>query len=251
MGADRQPALIPSQDRVAHAGHRARPGQGCKNGWIVRIRPIWPFLYLGMGARQMAWPVLWGADMDAVLFEMKRGHLAAARFARRMLKRFEMTPARFDLMTAIGAKGAVQSDLWRRLGVVRSAVSELLRALLALEWVKRVRASDDGRTWFVTWTQRGRDAYVRANEGCVLSGDVGVHVDAALVNRDYERDPESKRIELIHLMDSFIVEFGWWKQGDDSLYIWDPEETYHWFAEMDPPWTCGDVPFVSAWASDR
>jgi hypothetical protein len=64
------------------------------------------------------------------------------------------------------------------------------------------------------------------------------------VERDYDRDPEPERLGLINTMWNFILEFGWFQRGEDSLYIWDPEETYHWFAEMNPPWTCGDVPFA-------
>ncbi len=182
--------------------------------------------------------------MDAVLFEMKRAHLGAARFVRRMLRPFGLTPARFDLMTAIGSRGARQCDLWRRLNVVRSVISEMLRALLDLGWLRRTRALD-GRTWRVMWTEVGREVYSKANEACALSGDVGVHVDAALVEREYERDPEPKRYEVILNALSLLYEFGWKQRNHDPMYIWDPEETYHWFAEMDPPWTCGDVPFVT------
>jgi DNA-binding MarR family transcriptional regulator len=185
------------------------------------------------------------AGMDAVLFEMKRAHLGAARFARRVLRPYGLTPARFDLMTAIGSRGARQCDLWRRLNVVRSVISEMMKALLALEWVRRTHATD-GRTWRVVWTDLGRAVYERANAERVLSGDVGVHVDAALVERSYERDPEPTRIELIIVALNLLYEFGWKQRDHDSLYIWDPEETYHWFAEMNPPWTCGDVPFVSS-----
>ena len=192
----------------------------------------------------MACPVHWGPDMDAVLFEMKRGHLSGNRFARRKLKPYGLTPARFDLMNAIGVKGARQCDLWKRLNVVRSVISKMVGSLLELEWLKRVRAKD-GRTWFVTWTELGRAMYKRANDDCVHSGDVGVHVDAVLVNRDYESDPEEQRISLIMMMRSFLEEFGWYIRAAESLYIWDPEETYHWFAEMNPPWTCGDIPFVT------
>jgi len=185
--------------------------------------------------------------MDAVAFEMKRAHLAVARFVRRMLRPFGMTPARFDLMTAIGGTrgGAKQCDLWRRLNVVRSVTSEMLKALLELGWVKRTRAVVDKRTWLVTWTELGREVYTQANEACALSGDVGVQIDAALVERDYERDPEPKRYEVIRNAMNLRYEFGWKQNNHDSMYIWDPEETYHWFAEMDPPWTWGDVPFVT------
>lgn len=185
-----------------------------------------------------------GSGMDAVLFEMKRAQLSGARFARRTLKPYALTPARFDLMNAIGPRGARQCDLWRQLNVVRSVISEMLSSLLELAWVKRVRAAD-GRTWLVMWTRLGRAVYERANSECVLNGNVGVHVDAVLVDRDYERDPEPKRIALIYALADFVAEFGWWLEDADSLYISDPEEYYHWFADTELPWF-GKVPFVSA-----
>jgi DNA-binding MarR family transcriptional regulator len=174
---------------------------------------------------------------------VKRGHLSGARFARRLLKPYALTPARFDLMNAIGSRGARQCDLWRRLNVVRSVISEMLASLLELAWVKRVRAAD-GRTWLVMWTRRGREIYERANSECVSSGHVGVHVDAVLVDRDYERDPEPKRITLIYALGKFVEEFGWWLATGNSLYLFDPEEYYHLFADTELPWV-GKVPFVT------
>jgi len=190
----------------------------------------------------MARPLHRARAIDAVLFEMKRGHLSASRFARRALRPFALTPARFDLMNAIGARGARQCDLWRQLNVVRSVISEMLRALLDLRWVKRVRAAD-GRTWLVMLTQRGRAVFERANSRWVESGDATVQVDAVLAEHHYEVDPETKRVGLISMMMSFIDEFGWRFAEPDSLYVWDPAEYYGWFA--DPPGTFGEVPFVT------
>ncbi len=44
-------------------------------------------------------PSALGRAMDGVLFEMKKAHLAGARFARTLLKPFgqALTPARFNL----------------------------------------------------------------------------------------------------------------------------------------------------------
>ncbi len=181
--------------------------------------------------------------MDAVLFAMKKGHLSATRFSRRALKPFALTPARFDLMHAIG-RGARQCDLWRRLNVVRSVISEMLAALLELEWVQRVRA-EDGRTWLVSLTERGREVFERAYDHWVESGEVAVYVDSVLVDGHIEIDPEKHRIGLIMKMSNFVERLGWWLGGAPSLYMWDPEDYYFWFAEMNPPWTCGEVPFVT------
>jgi DNA-binding MarR family transcriptional regulator len=182
--------------------------------------------------------------MDAVFFEVKRAHLAGARACGRALKPFALTPARFDLMNAIATLGrARQSDLWRMLGVVRSVVSEMLGALAQLGWVKRVRAAD-ARTWLVMLTRSGRAVFERAYERWVASGDVGVRVDAALVDRDFERDPEEVRIGLIMNASKLIQEFGWFRRGAPDLYLWDPEDYYFLFADPDLPGVSFDVPFV-------
>ncbi len=185
-----------------------------------------------------------GGVMDAVLFGLKGGHLSASRFARRALRPFALTPARFDLMNALGRRGARQCDLWRRLNVVRSVVSEMVGALLELGWVKRVRAAD-GRTWLVSLTKRGRDVFERAYARWVESGDAAVYVDAVLVDRQFEVDPARSRIELITLTARFIDELGWELPRARSLYPWDPADYYFFFADMDPPSTYGPVPFVT------
>ena len=77
----------------------------------------------------MGTPPALGARMDAVMFEVKGAHLAMQGFGRRMLRRFGLTPARFDLMNAVAARGMKQSDLWKRLNVVRSVICEMLRSL--------------------------------------------------------------------------------------------------------------------------
>ena len=183
-----------------------------------------------------------GRGMDALLFEMKRGQLSAARMARRALKPFELTPARFDLMNAIGA-GARQCDLWRRLNVVRSVVSEMIGALLELGWVRRVRAADS-RTWLVSLTRRGHEVFERAYQRWVDSGDIGVHVDAVLVNRRYESDPETTRAEITTVMWRFIEELGWSFHDEHWLYRCDIEDYYFLFADETTRWSPG-VPFVS------
>ncbi len=64
-------------------------------------------------------------------------------------------------------------------------------------------------------------------------------------NRHFESDPERYRIELITLASNFIEEFGWDLRRAPSLYPWDPADYYFLFADMDPPRTYGDVPFVT------
>jgi DNA-binding MarR family transcriptional regulator len=80
----------------------------------------------------------WGWWMDAILFGMKRGHQAALRFEHGVLAPFGLTPARFDMLYALGQRLSVrQSELRRELGVARSTVSRMLASLERLGWVER------------------------------------------------------------------------------------------------------------------
>ena len=182
--------------------------------------------------------------MDAVFFEVKRAHLAGARACGRALRPFALTPARFDLMNALGADGLKQSDLWKRLNVVRSVVCEMVRALEALGWVLRVRAAD-ARTWLVTLTRRGREVFARAYDRWVESGDVAVHMDYGLVRRHAEIDAEEVRTDFLHVCDALHEVFRTlpWFRGRD-LYTWRPEDYYAWLTW--PGEITDDVPFVSA-----
>jgi len=180
--------------------------------------------------------------MDAVMFEVKGTHLAFQRAGRSFLRKYGLTPARFDLMNALGRDRIKQSDLWKRLNVVRSVVSEMVRALQALSWVKRVRAAD-GRTWLVMLTRRGRDAFERAYAECVENGDVTVTVDAALTNGHVELDAMRRRDELIGVAGDVQAMFRTtpWFRGRD-LYVVDIEEYCYWLTW--PGELPGEVPFV-------
>ncbi len=120
--------------------------------------------------------VLRASLMDAVNFSIKRAHLALLRLGRSLLTDDGLTPARFDLMNALGPTGAKQSDLCRQLEVVRSVVSEMLASLEKLGWIERVR---EGRTKLVKLTAAGREVFERADK-LVTSGEVGACVDQAL-----------------------------------------------------------------------
>ena len=77
--------------------------------------------------------------MDEIIFGMKRGHLASARFGHRLLAPFGLTPARFDMLYALQNVGLYQTQLAQMLGVARSTVSRMLAALEKLGWVCRFR----------------------------------------------------------------------------------------------------------------
>ena len=184
----------------------------------------------------------WG--MDAVMFHLKGAHLAAQRVGRGLLRRFGLTPARFDLMHAVAATGMRQSDLWKRLGVVRSVVCEMVRSLEVLGWVKRVRAVDS-RTWTVQLTRRGREVFERAYARWVESGDASLYMDAALTGGHVESDAQEKRLHMIYACDdvhaAFRTQPGFFAP---ELYPWHPEDYYFMLTNPDEP--PGRIPFVTA-----
>ena len=163
--------------------------------------------------------------MDGVLFEMKRAHLAGARFARALLKPFgkKLTPARFNLMYALHGKPMRQSDLWKLLGVVRSVVSEMLDALHELGWVKSIRAAD-GRTRLISLTRFGRMLIDVAYKRCVLSGDMPLEVERALAGPREREKPWRERYKGALIATRLTEQFGWWLEGASDLYVWDPAD---------------------------
>jgi DNA-binding MarR family transcriptional regulator len=183
--------------------------------------------------------------MDAVMFEMKAAHLAVQNVGRKRLRPYGLTPARFDLMNALGRKGLKQSDLWKRLNVVRSVISEMVRALEALAWVKRVRAAD-GRTWLVMLTQRGRAIFKSAFDDCLESGNIAVEMDFGLTDGRAEADAMNRRNEFLHSCTALARMFRTqprFRRRRGSLYTWEAEDYWFWLIEPgDPP---GKVPFVT------
>ena len=92
--------------------------------------------------------------MDAILFGVKRADQAAIRFGHKVLAPFGLTPARFDMLFAVGKHLSLgQNELRRELGVARSTVSRMLGALERLGWIhrderrhtRRIKLTDAGR----------------------------------------------------------------------------------------------------------
>jgi DNA-binding MarR family transcriptional regulator len=163
--------------------------------------------------------------MDGVLFEMKKAHLAGARFGRELLKPFggKLTPARFNLMFALYDKPMRQNDLWKMLGVVRSVVSEMLDSLHDLRWVKAIRAAD-GRTRLISLTRLGRTLIQVAYEHCCLSGEMPLAVDRALEGKRGDVKARDARYDGAFIATTLTKFFGWWLEGVKDLYVWDLTE---------------------------
>ena len=195
--------------------------------------------------------------MDGILFEMKKAHLAGARFGRVLLKPFggKLTPARFNLMFALHSKSMRQSDLWKLLGVVRSVVSEMLDSLRRLKWVKAIRAAD-GRTKLISLTRFGRMLIDTAYKHCILSGDMPLEVDRALEDPNERRKAYRERYTGALIATRLTEHFGWTLEDPPDLYIWDLSvfgrqldwpisETAHWELRVADPGVI-DAPMFQA-----
>ena len=98
------------------------------------------------------------AVMDDLLFAYKRVHLAGNRHAMLLLRAFELTPARFDLMRILYGNNYSRAQSWLRahLGVARATISKMLQAMEKLGFVEREIDEDDRRTKKVTLTYKAR-----------------------------------------------------------------------------------------------
>ena len=167
------------------------------------------------------------------MFAAKRAHLGAERFGRRMLRGFGLTPARFDLMKVASDRfGIKQTELWRLLGVVRSAVSEMVAILEELGLVRRRRDELDRRTWLVSLTARGREVFERAHDALVESGEITLRVDAVLAGGMVEVDTVQQRYEYVGSSFGIAAAFGTRIPYYWDLYLWDYEDFYAWFIEQ-------------------
>src|SRR5947209_1051902 len=133
--------------------------------------------------------------MDAVFFSMKRAHLGGQRLGRALLEPFGLTPARFDMLnTIVDCEVPItQSELTRRLGVVRAAVCEMVHALVGLKILKRVRAADS-RTWIVQLTVLGKRLQKAAYDALINEGVATQWTDSLITNR-LDIDPAPRRHE--------------------------------------------------------
>lgn len=84
--------------------------------------------------------------MHRAIWAVKRAHWKSWAWMRRVLRKLNVTPARFDALFAIHERGVImQSQLQRVLGVVKSTISELLRDLERVGLVVRGARFRSGR----------------------------------------------------------------------------------------------------------
>ncbi|MCA9585013.1 MAG: MarR family transcriptional regulator [Myxococcales bacterium] len=112
--------------------------------------------------------------MHNVLFNLKRLHLTAQRYASEALRAHGLTPARFDVLHIVGGYGGLsQAHLRRKLGVARSTISRMLSSMERRGLISRfslapqraekwVRLTDLARALFVQLSLLARPAVAAA-----------------------------------------------------------------------------------------
>ncbi len=132
--------------------------------------------------------------MDDLFFGVKRTHLAVNRWALHRLREFGVTPARFDLMRLIYERQYwwTQDAIRHRLGVARSTVSRMVRALETLGWITRERARWDRRTLICRLTYEGRRVVASVMSALVWPRAIKRAIDEALCAKEHV-DPARER----------------------------------------------------------
>lgn len=144
--------------------------------------------------------------MHTLTFEMKRAHLASIRLTRRLCAQVGLTPARLDMLRAIFANcNAIQQSVLRHhLGVTKTVVSIMVRALEKLGFVRRTRSYSDGRTFDLTVLVKGRIALRRIH----YESRTVPYLDMAFASAFCEDHvPNDTRFATIHALERGLLRF--------------------------------------------
>jgi len=114
--------------------------------------------------------------MHAVLFSIKRVFHKSVWFCRRLLTDYCLTPSRFDILHMLHRRGDIgamwQSEIREVLGVAGPTVSRMIKALVALGFVRSERSSVDRRQCNISLTARGRETIAHA---------IGMIIDSGII----------------------------------------------------------------------
>ena len=195
----------------------------------------------------MALGLQWAAGMDAFFFSMKRAHLGWERLGRKFLKQDSLTPARYDLLNTIVECEAnqelmTQAELWKRLGVVRSAVCEMVMELVEQKILTRYRAADS-RTWIVRLTELGKKLQKAAYDELNNNGIATQWADSLMTDR-LNIDPMPERHRWTQVFFNIGADLGNWVRRNRDLYTWDIEELYASLIRPEDGDTWGDIPWM-------
>ena len=130
--------------------------------------------------------------MHRVFFGIKRAHLRVLALTRPYLVDAGLTPARFDLLRIVSEAhdGVRQATLVDLLGVARSVVSRMLKAMQLLGFIVRRTDTSDRRCLLVYITDVGVDSIERA-EHETLDSKIADRIASRGVCGDRRARPEA------------------------------------------------------------
>jgi DNA-binding MarR family transcriptional regulator len=108
--------------------------------------------------------------MHRVFFSVKRVHLRIVEVSKRLVTRFGLTPARFDMMRILlvhAPAGVAQAKIRALLGVSAATVSRMLVSLEKLGFIVRDRWAYDARCLIVELTELGKQRVTDATAALV------------------------------------------------------------------------------------
>jgi MarR family 2-MHQ and catechol resistance regulon transcriptional repressor len=144
--------------------------------------------------------------MHPTNFEIKQCHLAGVRFTRSFTSIWGLTPARLDMIRAIFEPGypILQSDLRHRLGVPKSVISVMVRALERDGFILRVRCPTDRRTFLLVVTLKGRAAMREIHHDTVVEPYLDLMLRSTF---DYDDAPAAVVERRLALLDELTHRF--------------------------------------------
>ena len=111
--------------------------------------------------------------MHRIFFSVKWVHLRIVEIGKLLLRRFGLTPARFDLLRVVDAHDphpVLQSKICTLLGVSAATVSRMLISLEKLGFIERKESRVDARNLLVSLTDWGFDQLDEAIVGVIMGG---------------------------------------------------------------------------------
>lgn len=153
-------------------------------------------------------------------------HLRVVECGKALLREFELTPARFDILRTLEERerDVPQHVLVELFGVARSTISRMLKGLEHKGFVRRYREIHDQRLKRVVITKSGRKALRKGMKYCVTFTIDGMaaslangerHVNEATItaHRRLERMTDHFVRARRLLLDKSVVRYPW-KYGD-------------------------------------
>ena len=166
--------------------------------------------------------------MNELFFQFKRSYWGIQNKIREPLKEMEITSARVDMLYAIKRRDesswVEQRTLATALGVKKSVVSRMLKALLERQLVERQKSYRDKRMWILRLTTAGRAKLKAVFKKFVRSHKIKKWLFEALVGPDWRKKRQERFWELLVIDESVQRIRDWFRGGGTIYYPWHPDD---------------------------